>query len=284
MKFPSQVTAALVSLGLLVAASAQEPVKFNVPGVSAPASQPAAPAKAPAPPVTPAAAPAVAPAAAKKFSDAQLAEAYGWYVSAQLGLRQLEFTKDQVEAMARGMVGAVSGGQPSFDAKEVGPELEAFLGKKQESFMTKLRYQQIADGNAFFTKLAENKNVVNLPSGLRYEIVKAGSTTFPKPGQLVSIHYTGALVNGQPFDSSIERGQPVDLPLQAATEQNPNGVIPGMFEGLQKIGVGGKIKLYIPPSLAYGDAGNQVIPPGATLVFEIEVLSAKEAPKAPAAK
>lgn len=281
MKFTSKVTAALISLGLLAAASAQDPIKFNVPGVSTPASQPAAPAKAP---TAPAAAPVVAPAAVKKFSEAQLAEAYGWYVSAQLGLRQLEFTKDQVEAMARGMVGAVSGGQPSFDAKEVGPELEAFLGKKQENFMTKLRYQQIADGNAFFTKLAENKNVVNLPSGLRYEIVKAGSTTFPKPGQLVSIHYTGALVNGQPFDSSIERGQPVDLLLQAATEQNPNGVIPGMFEGLQKIGVGGKIKLYIPPSLAYGDSGNQVIPPGATLVFEIEVLSAKEAPKAPAAK
>jgi len=284
MKFTSQVTAALISLGLLVAASAQDPIKFNVPGVSTPASQPAAPAKAPAAPVTPAAAPVTAPAATKKFSEAQLAEAYGWYVSAQLGLRQLEFTKDQVEAMARGMVGAVSGGQPSFDAKEVGPELEAFLGKKQENFMTKLRYQQIADGNAFFTKLKENKSVVELPSGLRYEIVKAGSTTFPKPGQLVSIHYTGALVNGQPFDSSIERGQPVDLLLQAATEQNPNGVIPGMFEGLQKIGVGGKIKLYIPPSLAYGDSGNQVIPPGATLVFEIEVLSAKEAPKAPAAK
>ena len=283
MKFTSKVTAALISLGLLAAASAQDPIKFNVPGVSTPASQPAAPAKAPAAPVTPAAAPVAAPAAAK-LSDAQLAEAFGWYAAAQLGLRQLEFTKDQVEAMARGMIGAVTGGQPSFDAKEAGPQLEAFLGKKQENFMTKLRYQQIADGNAFFTKLAENKNVVNLPSGLRYEIVKAGSSTFPKPGQQVSIHYTGALVNGQPFDSSIERGQPVDLLLQAATEQNPNGVIPGMFEGLQKIGVGGKIKLYIPPSLAYGDSGNQVIPPGATLVFEIEVLSAKEAPKAPAAK
>ncbi len=281
MKFTSKATAVLVSLGLLAAASAQDPVKFNVPGVSAPASQPAAPAKAPA--AAPAVAPA-APAAKAKFSDVQLSEAYGWYVAAQLGLRQLEFTKDQIEAMARGMVGAVSGGQPSFDAKEVGPELQDFLGKKQENFMSKLRYQQIAEGAAFFTKLKENKNVVELPSGLRYEIIKPGSSTFAKPGQLVNIHYTGTLVSGQTFDSSVERGQPVDLLLQAATEQDPNGVIPGMFEGLQKIGVGGKIKLYVPPSLAYGDSGNQVIPPGATLIFEVEVNSAKEAPKAPAAK
>jgi FKBP-type peptidyl-prolyl cis-trans isomerase len=273
MKFTSKVTAALVSLGLLVAASAQDPVKFNVPGVA----QPAAPAAAPA-------VPAAAPAAAKpKFTEAQVAEAYGWYMAAQLGLRQLEFNKDQIEAMARGMVGAVSGGQPTFDAKEIGPELEAFLGKKQENFMTKLRYQQISEGAGFFAKLKENKNVVELPSGLRYEIVKPGSSTFPKPGQLVSIHYTGTLVGGQTFDSSVERAQPVDLLLQAATAQNPNGVIPGMFEGLQKVGVGGKIKLYIPPSLAYGDQGSQVIPPGATLIFEVDVIGAKEAPKEPVA-
>lgn len=279
MKFTIKACAALVSLGLLVAASAQDPVKFNVPGV---ASQPATPAAAPA--AAPAA-PAAAPVAAKpKYSETQLSEAYGWYMAAQLGLRQLEFTKDQVEAMSRGMLGAVTGGQPSFDPATVGPELEAFLAKKQETFMTKLRYQQIADGAAFFTKLKENKSVVELPSGLRYEITKAGNTTFPKPGQLVSLHYTGSLVSGQAFDSSLERGQPVELLLQAATEKSPNGVIPGMFEGLQKVGVGGKIKLYIPPSLAYGDQGNQAIPPGATLVFEVEVNSAKEAPKAPAAK
>ena len=281
MKFTSKVTAAFASLGLLVAASAQDPVKFNVPGV---ASQPA----------TPVTAPAAAPVAAKpKFTEAQIAEAYGWYMAAQMGLRQLEFTKEQIDAMARGMIGAVSGGQPSFDAKEIGPELESFLGKKQENFMAKLRYQQIADGAAFFTKLKENKNVVELTSGLRYEIVKAGGAVFAKPGQMLSIHYTGTLVNGQVFDSSLQPRQqgapvePVEILLQAATAQNPNGVIAGMFEGLQKVGVGGKVKLFIPPSLAYGDSGSQVIPPGATLVFEVEILGAKDAPKetaAPAAK
>jgi len=278
MKFTSKATAALASLGLFVAASAQDPVKFNVPGVNTPPAAPAAPAAAPLAPAKP------------KFTEAQVAEAYGWYIAAQMGLRQLDFTKEQIEAMARGMIGAVGGGQPPFDAKEIGPDVEAFLGRKQEAFMTKLRTQQLADGAAFFTKLKENKNVIELPSGLRYEIVKAGGTAFPKPGQVVTIHYTGSLVNGQVFDSSLQPRQqggavePVDLLLAVASAQNPTGVIAGMFEGLQKIGIGGKIKLYIPPSLAYGDQGSQIIPPGATLIFDVEVIGAKDAPAAPAGK
>ena len=102
---------------------------------------------------------------------------------------------------------------------------------------------------------------------------------------MVSIHYTGSLVSGQVFESSIESGQPAELLLQAITPQNPSGLIPGMFEGLQKIGIGGKLKLYIPPSLAYGDTPDprSRLPPGATLIFEVEVLGAKDAPKEPAA-
>ena len=273
MKFTSTLSAALVSLGLLVAASAEDAVKFNVPGVSATTPAAAAPS-APA-----ATAPVAAPAAPAKpkFTEAQIAEAYGWYMGAQMGLKQLEFTKDQIEAMARGMQGIASGATPTFDAQEIGPEVQAFLGKKSEAYMTKLRYQNISEGAAFFTKLKENKAVVDLPSGLRYEILKAGTGAMPKMGQLVTIHYKGSLISGQVFDSSIERGQPLDFVLAEG------GAIPGMVEGLQNVGVGGKIKLYIPPSLAYGDQGNQAIPPGATLIFEVEALAVKDAPKEPAA-
>jgi FKBP-type peptidyl-prolyl cis-trans isomerase len=125
---------------------------------------------------------------------------------------------------------------------------------------------------------------VELPSGLRYEILKPATGPVAKPGQLVTIHYTGSFPNGEVFDSSIERKEPIEIPLVAATAENPNGTIPGMFEGLSKIGVGGKAKLYIPPSLAYGDSGNQGIPPSATLIFEVEVISVKDAPKTPATK
>jgi FKBP-type peptidyl-prolyl cis-trans isomerase len=253
-------------MGLLAAASAEDAVKFNVPGVSAGAAPAAAPAD-PAPPAAP---------AKPKLTESQLAEAYGWFTGMRMGLSQLGFTKAEVEAMGRGMVGAASGAQPSFDPKEIQPELEAYLGKKNEVYMTKVRFEQLNQSAAFFTKLKENKNVVELPSGLRYEILKAGTGAVPKVGQTVNIHYTGTLVSGQVFDSSVQRGQPVDMMLQ------PGQLIAGMVEGLQKIAVGGKIKLYIPPSLAYGDEGNQAIPPGATLIFEVEVFGAKDAPPAPA--
>jgi FKBP-type peptidyl-prolyl cis-trans isomerase FkpA len=295
MKFTSQVSAALASLGLLAAASAQEPVKFNVPGVSTPASQPAAPAKAPATPAVTPAAPAAAPAAqpAAKFTDAQIAEAYGWIAGGQLGLRQLEFTKAEIEAMARGMIAMASGAQPTFDPAAMEPELQAFMQKKaqafevkRQAFMTQLRMKNINEAAVFFTKLkAENKNVVELPSGLRYEILKPATGPVAKPGQLVTIHYTGSFVNGEIFGTSSETKEPIELPMIAATGENPNGTIAGMVEGLGKVGVGGKAKFYIPPSLAYGDSGNaQGIPPGATLIFEVEVVSVKDAPKTPAAK
>ena len=275
MKLTTKFSAGLVSLGLLIAVSAQE---FTVPGVTpaAPTAQPAAP--------TPAAPTATAPAAApaKKYTEAQVAEAYGWFMGAQMGLRQLEFTKEQVDALARGLQGVAANGQPPFDAKEIGPEVEAFLAKKSQAFMGKLRAQQLALNIEFFTKLKENKAVIELPSGLRYEVLKAGTGAVAKPGQVVNMNYAGALLNGQVFDTSAERG-PVDVLLIPASAQNPNGSIPGIVEGLQKTGVGGKLKLYIPPSLAYGDEGaSGVIPPSATLVFEVEILAVKDAPAAPA--
>lgn len=292
MKFMSQVSAALVTLGLLTAASAQEPVKFTVPGVSAPAAQPAAPAKTPAAPATTATAPAATPAAAPaaiKFTEAQLMEAFGYIFVLQSRLavqvQALEFSPAQKDALLRGITLALNAKELPYDAQQIQAQLQEFMSKKQEAFMTKLRMQNLAESNAFFTKLKENKNVVELPSGLRYEVLKPATGAAGKPGQIATIHYTGALVSGQVFDSTVERKEPIELPLVTATAANPNGTIAGMVEGLLKVGVGGKARLYIPPSLAYGDEGFQGIPPGATLIFDVEVLSVKDAPKeAPAAK
>ena len=284
MKFTTQLTAGLFSLGLLTAASADDAVKFKIPGTAAAAPAAANPA-APAPAAV--AAPAPAPVAVK-YSEAELMEAYGYIFVVQTRvasqLQALDISPAQRDAMVRGIAMGLNGKELPYDPEQVQAQLQDFLGKKQEVFMGKLRVQQVALSADYFTKLKDNKNVIELPSGLRYEIVKAGTGAVPKPGQMVTIHYNGTLVTGQVFDSSVKRGQPIEILLQPATPQNPNGVIAGMFEGLQKTGVGGKLKLHIPAALAYGDEGNQGIPPGAALIFEVEILGAKDAPPAPAAK
>ncbi|MBI2515720.1 MAG: FKBP-type peptidyl-prolyl cis-trans isomerase [Opitutae bacterium] len=289
MKFITKVSAGLASLGLLVAASAQNnaqpaqaqnPVKFELPQVGATATPPAA-----APATTPA--PAVA-APAKKFTEAEIMETYGWVMAARMGLAELEFSPAQIEAMARGMSLAAAGKAPPYDAQQIGPQLEELLAKKNQNFMAKLRTQNLADAAKFFTGLKDKKEIQELPSGLRIETLKAGNGATPKPGQVAKIHYTGAFINGQVFDSSVQRGEPIELLVQTPSKEDPRGAIPGMVEGLQKLAVGGKARLYIPPHLAYGDDGAQGIPPAATLIFEVELLEVKDAPKeaapAPAAK
>jgi len=116
--------------------------------------------------------------------------------------------------------------------------------------------------------LASNKakaGVVTLPSGLQYEIIKAGSGPKPKAEDQVKCHYHGTLIDGKVFDSSVDRGEPAVFPV--------NRVIPGWTEALQLMPVGSKWKLFIPASLAYGEQGaGQDIKPNSTLIFEVELL------------
>jgi FKBP-type peptidyl-prolyl cis-trans isomerase len=108
---------------------------------------------------------------------------------------------------------------------------------------------------------------ITLPSGLRYADLAAGTGASPAAGDQVEVHYTGWLENGTKFDSSVDRGQPFVFPLGAGR------VIRGWDEGVATMKVGGKRRLVIPPQLGYGDRGaGRVIPPGATLIFEVELL------------
>lgn len=279
MKFITKLTPVMLALGLLAGASAQnsapsapaeKPIKFDVPNVTNDASL-----------ATPAAAPA-----GPKYTEAQLMEVFGYVTGMRMSLAELEFTQDQIDAMARGLARAARGEPPSPEMKAMAPELEALMARKQQVYLGKLRSHNLADAAAFFTKLKDNPNVQVLPDGLRYEVLKAGTGATPKIGQMAKINYTGSFINGQVFDSSVQRNEPIDVVVQAPSKEDPRGIIPGMLEGLQKMSVGGKIRLYIPPDLAYGDDGAQGIPPDATLIFEVEMLDVKDAPKdaAPAAK
>jgi FKBP-type peptidyl-prolyl cis-trans isomerase FkpA len=108
------------------------------------------------------------------------------------------------------------------------------------------------------------------PSGLRYQDVARGDGKEAKAGQTVSVHYTGWLPNGEKFDSSRDRNQPFGFTLGAGQ------VIAGWDEGVAGMRVGGRRKLIIPPDLAYGTAGAPPdIPPGATLVFDVELLDVR---------
>ena len=110
-------------------------------------------------------------------------------------------------------------------------------------------------------------DVITTASGLKYEILESGSGATPGPRDTVSAHYHGTFEDGRVFDSSVERGQPIDLPV--------NGVIAGWTEALQLMQEGDKWKLYIPSELAYGERGVGPIPPNATLIFDIELLAVK---------
>ena len=122
-----------------------------------------------------------------------------------------------------------------------------------------------ADAKTFLDKAAAEPGAKKFASGLVYKELKAGSGASPKATDLVKVHYRGTLVDGSEFDSSYKRNEPATFPL--------NGVIPCWTEGVQMMKVGGKSQLVCPASIAYGEVGHPpVIPGGATLIFEVELL------------
>lgn len=121
-------------------------------------------------------------------------------------------------------------------------------------------------GEAFLAENGKRENVVTLPSGLQYEIIKQGNGPKPLATNTVTCHYHGTTIRGEVFDSSVKRGQPASFPL--------NGVIKGWTEALQLMPVGSKWKLFIPPQLAYGNRNiSREIGPNSTLIFEVELIS-----------
>jgi peptidylprolyl isomerase len=119
--------------------------------------------------------------------------------------------------------------------------------------------------------------VTTTDSGLQYVVLEIGDGPTPQAGEIVSVHYRGTLEDGTEFDNSYDRGEPIAFPLGSGM------VIPGWEEGIALMQVGEKAKLIIPPDLAYGEQGRGAIPPNATLVFEVELVSIQPgSPDAPA--
>lgn len=269
MKLNPTPILALLALGAATAVSAQE-IKLNIPGKAdapAPAAAPATPAPAPA------AAPA-APAPAATFTEAQILETFGWFVAGRIGVHELQFTPEQIATFTKGVAQAAAGKDAPYELGKIGPAMNEFIMKRQQAAMERMKEQNQADAAKFFAEIKQKAGVKVLPSGLVVEVTQAGTGPSPKATDTVTINYTGSLLNGAVFDTTASRGQPVEVPLDK--------VIPGWTEGVQQLNKGAKAKLYIPAHLAYGDEGAGEIPPGSSLIFEVELVDFKPTPAEPA--
>ncbi len=181
----------------------------------------------------------------------------GYGVAADLSDYQL--TDREFEVMLTGLREARAGKPPRFKVDEYQKKLGVL-------FMARVLAKQETDGKAYMEKALAEPGAVRSPSGVIMTIQAPGSGPSPSATDKVEVHYVGTLVNGVEFDSSRKRGKPAEFPL--------NGVIQCWTESLPKLKPGGKAKLVCPPSTAYGDRGNPQggIKPGATLVFDVELL------------
>lgn len=154
---------------------------------------------------------------------------------------------------------------------------QALLEQVMQNYMQKLQEKRMAEeqaateenrvkGEAFLAENGKKPGITTTASGLQYEVVTMGTGPKPSATDKVTVHYTGTLIDGTKFDSSVDRGQPATFPV--------GGVIRGWVEALQLMPVGSKWKLYIPSDLAYGPSGGPggSIPGNSTLIFDVELL------------
>lgn len=151
--------------------------------------------------------------------------------------------------------------KPAVDLNTYGPKIQD-LGQARAA---RVAGREKVRSTEFLTKAAAEPGAVKTESGLIYRELRAGTGASPKDSDSVKVNYRGTLINGTEFDSSYKRNEPAEFPL--------HGVIRCWTEGVQKMRIGGKAQLVCPSDLAYGDQGRPGIPAGATLVFEIELLS-----------
>lgn len=186
---------------------------------------------------------------------------YAMGVSIADNLKKSGVDSLNTDALAMGLSEQLAEGETKISLEEAPDVINAYFKKVEEGK---------AEGNkekgaAFLAENKAKEGVVELPSGLQYKVIKEGDGPKPTLEDVVTTHYHGTLINGDVFDSSVERGQPATFPL--------GGVIPAWQEGLQLMSVGSKYILYVPSSLGYGERGaGGMIGPNETLIFEVELL------------
>jgi FKBP-type peptidyl-prolyl cis-trans isomerase len=201
---------------------------------------------------------AAAQDAAQLSEKQDISYAFGMVLGSDLKQTGLEF---DYNALTEGFRTSAEGRTSRFSLDEA-------VAKVQAAFRESMARQAAENREKEAKYLAENgrrKGIVTTGSGLQYEIVSSGKGKKPGPGATVKVNYEGTLTDGTVFDSTWQRKEPADFPLEQ--------VIPGWNEGMQLMGVGDTYIFYLPSSLAYGEQGaGQAIPPFATLIFKVELL------------
>ena len=186
---------------------------------------------------------------------------YAWGMAMGMQLKAMGVKEIQYDAFKDGVKVAFDGGTPEMTPEEAQTLINNYL----EDMQKKATEAAQAEAKSFLDANAAKEGVKVTESGLQYKVLKEGEGAQPTAEDEVTVHYTGKLLNGTVFDSSVNRGEPATFPL--------NRVIPGWTEGVQLMKEGAKYEFYIPSDLAYGPQGiPNVIPPHSTLIFEVELI------------
>jgi FKBP-type peptidyl-prolyl cis-trans isomerase FkpA len=174
-------------------------------------------------------------------------------------LKEFDLSASELEVIRRALADAYAG-KPAIDLEEWGPKIQALADMRGERLVTR----QKETGATYLTRAAAAANAIKTDSGIVYVETVAGTGVTPTAADVVKVHYRGTLINGTEFDSSYARNEPAEFPL--------SGVIRCWTEGVQRMKVGGKARLVCPSALASGARGNDDIPGGSALIFDIELL------------
>ena len=207
---------------------------------------------------------------AQAIETEQQKTSYALGMNVGMSLKQIP-QELELEAVKQGLHDILSDSKLAMEQEEYAAVMQAFQAKmqaEQQKAAADKVAKNAAEQQAFLEKNKDAEGVVTTESGLQYKVLKAGEGDCPTLENTVKVHYEGKLLDGTVFDSSIQRGEPIEFSV--------GQVIKGWTEALQLMNTGSKYQLFIPSELAYGERGaGNLITPGAMLTFEVELLSFK---------
>lgn len=199
-----------------------------------------------------------------EFTSMELLETWGYLLSERFNLGGLEVTDAEIDAISRGMKRYVNREDPPTDLSKSLEPMQTYFVEREAAVLEEQTKRNREEELEFFDSIVGQPEYQSLATGLYFQIIEKGDGKKPGKNDRVRVHYTGTFLDGEVFDSSYKRNEPAEFVL--------NSVIPGWTQGLQLIEEGGKVKLFVPAKLGYGDKGTPGVPPASALIFEVELL------------